>query len=280
MYSRLYQDKGGFSNGTEKGAYTVITGASSGIGDETAKAFAARGRNLVVAARRQDNLEALKKDILSNNPALDVVVRATDLSVMENVYQFYESLKEYPLDTWINNAGFGNYDSVAHQDLRKIESMLHLNVEALTILSSLFVRDYKDTEGTRLINISSCGGYTIVPTAVTYCAAKFYVSTFTEGLARELEEVGAKMRAKVLAPATTKTEFGRVANNAGEYDYDRLFGTYHTSWQMALFLMELYDSDQVVGAVDRETFEFRLCGPRFDYAGNSRHNQKAVKSQG
>ena len=110
----------------KKGAYTVITGASSGIGDETAKAFAARGRNLVVAARRQDNLEALKKDILSNNPALDVVVRATDLSVMENVYQFYESLKEYPLDTWINNAGFGNYDSVAHQDLRKIESMLHL----------------------------------------------------------------------------------------------------------------------------------------------------------
>ena len=100
----------------KKGAYTVITGASSGIGDETAKAFAARGRNLVVAARRQDNLEALKKDILSNNPALDVVVRATDLSVMENVYQFYESLKEYPLDTWINNAGFGNYDSVAHQE--------------------------------------------------------------------------------------------------------------------------------------------------------------------
>lgn len=74
----------------------------------------------------------------------------------------------------------------------------------------------------------------------------------------------------------TKTEFGKVANNVDEYDYDRLFGTYHTSRQMAAFLMELYDSDQVVGAVDRENFEFRLCGPRFDYAGNSRHNQKAV----
>ena len=157
----------------KKGAYTVITGASSGIGYETAKAFAARGRNLVVAARRQDNLEALKKEILSNYPVQDVVVRATDLSVMENVYQFYESLMEYPLDTWINNAGFGNYDSVAHQDLRKIENMLHLNLEALTILSSLFVRDYKDTEGTQLINISSCGGYTIVPTAVTIARQNF-----------------------------------------------------------------------------------------------------------
>ncbi len=59
--------------------------------------------------------------------------------------------------------------------------MLRLNVEALTIFFfSLFVRDFKDIEGTQLINISSAGGYTIVPTAVTYCAAKFYVSTFTE----------------------------------------------------------------------------------------------------
>ena len=254
--------------------YTVITGASSGIGYETAKAFAGRGKNLIVAARRRDNLEALKKNILSSHPALDVVIKATDLSDMENVYRFYEGLKEYRLDTWINNAGFGNYDSVAHQDLKKIGAMLRLNMEALTVLSSLFVRDYKDTEGTQLINVSSCGGYTIVPNAVTYCAAKFYVSTFTEGLARELMESGAKMRAKVLAPAATRTEFGIVANDVKEYDYDKLFGTYHTSQQMAEFLLALYDSDQVIGAVDRETFEFALCGPRFDYAGNSGHNQK------
>ena len=91
-------------------------------------------------------------------------------------------------------------------------------------MSSLFVRDYKEAEGAQLINVSSAGGYTIVPTAVTYCAAKFYVSTFTEGLAWELKETGAKMRAKVLAPAATKTEFGMVANNASEYDYDKSFG--------------------------------------------------------
>ena len=85
------------------------------------------------------------------------------------------------------------------------EAMLHLNIEALTILSSLFVCDYKDVDGTQLINVSSCGGYTIVPTAVTYCAAKFCVSTFTEGLVWELKETGAKMNAKVLTPAATRT---------------------------------------------------------------------------
>ena len=254
--------------------YTVITGASSGIGYETAKVFAGRGSNLILVARRQDRLETLRQEILDLHPILDIAVKAMDLSNPQNVFQLYENIKSYPLQTWINNAGFGNYDSVGNQDLRKISRMLHLNVEALTIFSSLFVRDFKDTKGTQLINISSCGGYTIVPNAVTYCAAKFYVSVFTEGLAWELKSAHAKMRAKVLAPAATKTEFGKVANDVSEYDYDKLFGTYHTATQIAEFLLELYDSNKVVGLVDRENFSFHLCDPQFQYAGNSQHNQK------
>ncbi len=260
----------------EKGKYTIITGASSGIGYETAKAFTGRGKNLIITARRKNNLEMLKREILVRHPDLDIVIRSIDLSVPENAHQLYEGLRGYEIETWINNAGFGNYGSVADQDLGKIGTMLHLNIEALTILSSLFVRDYKDVEGTQLINVSSAGGYTIVPTAVTYCAAKFYVSTFTEGLAWELKEIGAKMKAKVLAPAATKTEFGMVANNVSEYDYDKSFGTYHTGKQIAGFLLELYDSEKVVGLVDRESFSFRLSDPLFPYAGNSAHNQQRM----
>ena len=254
--------------------YTVITGASSGIGCETAKAFAGHGSNLILTARRKDKLETLRQEILTFYPTLDVVVQAADLSVPQNVFRLYEDVKSYPLQTWINNAGFGNYDSVSHQNLWKISQMLHLNVEALTILSSLFVRDFKNTEKAQLINVSSCGGYTIVPNAVTYCAAKFYVSAFTEGLSWELKTAHAKMQAKVLAPAATKTEFGKVANDVAEYDYDKLFGTYHTSAQIAAFLLDLYDNDKVVGLVDRENFSFHLCEPQFQYAGNSQHNQK------
>lgn len=259
-------------NDTKK--YTVITGASSGIGYETAKAFASRGKNVIIIARRKEKLNKLKEEILRGFPTVDVVVKATDLTKSKNVYQLYDELKSYKLETWINNAGVGNYGNVSEQSLEKVESMIHLNIEALTLFSTLFVHDYKDTEGTQLINISSCGGYTIVPTAITYCATKFYVSTFTEGLARELKSSNAKMQVKVLAPAATKTEFGKIANDVIEYDYDKLFGIYHTSEQMADFLMQLYDSDKVVGAVNRETFEFKLCEPLFDYAGNSSHNQK------
>lgn len=259
-------------SGKEK--YTVITGASSGIGYETAKAFAKRDKNLVIVARSKKNLEKLKEEILQENPSLDVIVKCVDLSIISNVYQLYEELKPYCIETLVNNAGFGNYSSVANQDLEKIETMLRLNIEALVVLSSLFVRDYKDVDSTQLINISSSGGYIIVPNAVTYCASKFFVSTFTEGLARELKEYNAKLQAKVLAPAATKTNFGNIANNIERYDYDKSFATYHTSKQMADFLLKLYDSNEVVGIVNRESFEFELSSPLFNYSGNPKSNQK------
>ena len=121
----------------ETGKYTVITGASSGIGYETAKAFAERGKNLIITARRKNNLEMLKREILEKRLDLDIVIRSTDLSVPENAHQFYEGLRGYEIETWVNNAGFGNYDSVEDQDLNKISRMLNLNIGALTILSSL-----------------------------------------------------------------------------------------------------------------------------------------------
>lgn len=115
----------------ETKVYTVITGASSGIGYETAKAFAVRGKNLVVVARRKDCLKALKNEILEKCPTVDVIIKTVDLSVLENVYQFYSSLQGLRLETWVNNAGFGNYGSVAQQDLGKIDTMIRLNIEAL-----------------------------------------------------------------------------------------------------------------------------------------------------
>ena len=131
---------------TEK--YTVITGASSGIGYETAKAFAERGSSLILVARRKNKLETLRQEILVFHPMLDIVVKAADLSVPQNVFQLYESIESYPLQTWVNNAGFGNYGSVGNQNLEKISRMLHLNVEALTVFSSLFVRDFRGVSET------------------------------------------------------------------------------------------------------------------------------------
>lgn len=255
--------------------YTVITGASSGIGYSTAKAFAKRGKNLVVVARRKDKLDELKSDIHSIDSTLDVIIKVVDLSIEKNLYRLFEELEKYDIETWINNAGFGYYSLLSDQNFSKTISMIRLNIEALTILSMLYVKKYQNIHGRQLINVSSAGGYTIVPTAITYCGTKFYVSSFTEGLDHELKDSGSKMRAKVLAPAATQTEFGQVANNVNDYDYDKAFGTYHTSDQMADFLLKLYDSDKTVGYVSREKFSFELTDGKFDYSGNSSNNQKA-----
>lgn len=253
--------------------YVAITGASSGIGYEAAKRFAQRGKNLIVIARNAERLEALKAEVAAIDRSLKVVVKPADLSQKENAHAVYESLKNLDIETWINNAGFGDYRAVHEQDFAKMEDMLGLNVAAVAILSTLYARDYRDTERAQLINVSSVGGYTIVPTAVMYCASKFFVSAFTEGLSRELLETGAKMRAKVFAPAATKTNFGNVANGIADYDYDKSFGTYHTCAQTVDFLMRLHDSSFPVGLVDRETFAFSLRDYQFNYAGNSKHNQ-------
>lgn len=254
--------------------YTVITGASSGIGYATAIAFAKRNKPLIIIARRQEQLTLLKQIIADINPELDVIIKKCDLSLSKNVHSLFTDLEQYFIETWINNAGFGHYGSIVEQDLNKIESMLHLNIEALTILSTLYVRKYHDQAGTQLINISSRGGYTIVPNAVTYCATKFYVNAFTEGLAQELIKAKTQLRAKVLAPAATQTEFGQKANNVDQYDYDKSFAKYHSADQMAQFLLELYDSDKIIGEINTKDFTFSLKDCIFPYSGNPSENQK------
>ncbi|MGA9287140.1 MAG: SDR family NAD(P)-dependent oxidoreductase [Anaerobacillus sp.] len=250
--------------------YTVITGASSGIGYEAALAFAARGKNLVIAARRTAKLEELKSEVHKINSDLDVIIREADLSLNDNVYAFYESLENIEIETFINNAGFGNFDPVGEQKLPKIETMLRLNNEALTILSSLYVHDYANVEGTQLINVSSGGGYTIVADAVTYCATKFFVSAFTEGLAQELQGQGAKMQAKVLAPAATETEFANRSMDVDNFEYEGTVPKFHTAKEMADFMLDLYDSHNVVGIVDGNTYEFQLKNPIYPYVARNR----------
>ncbi|WAA08897.1 SDR family NAD(P)-dependent oxidoreductase [Fervidibacillus albus] len=246
--------------------YTVITGASSGIGYYSALAFAKRGKNLILVARREDKLMELKEQVKEISDQVDVQIFVYDLSVTENAHKFYEAVRDFDIETWINNAGIGNWGIVGEQSIAKIEQMIRLNIETLTILSSLYVRDYANVEGTQLINVSSGGGYRILPNNIIYCATKFFVSSFTEGLAHELVSQGAKLKAKVLAPAVTATEFLNTAMESDEFSYEKSVPKYHTAEEMAQFIIELYEGNQVVGKVDATTYDFLLQDPIFPHA--------------
>ncbi|MFB1083111.1 SDR family NAD(P)-dependent oxidoreductase [Jeotgalibacillus sp. JSM ZJ347] len=214
----------------------------------------------------------LKDKIQSMNADLDVILRPTDLSASEQVYALYESLKEYDIEIFVNNVGFGNSATVAEQDVQQTEKMLRINVEALITLSTstLYAHDYADKEGAQLINLSSDLGYRIVPNAVTYAASKFYVSTFTEGLAQELQDKGSPLKVKILAPSMTETEFVKTAREIDEFRYSDNVQKFHTAKEMAQFMLELYDSEQVLGKVNSESYEFELMGPVYQYTSRKK----------
>lgn len=243
----------------KNGKYAVVTGASSGIGYETAKAFAARGKNVIVCARRTDRLETLKSEILASYPETDVVVKSVDLSDEDAVIAFYNSLKDYDIEVFVNNAGIGNNGDITDPALAHNRRMMQVNMNALAILSTLYVADYKDTEGAQLINVASSAGYVMFPGCTLYGATKFFASALTEGIDAEMQQGGHKLRAKVLAPDATETEFEQTAHElTEEVDYTQKFRRFHTAKEMAGFLLRLYDGDKTVGEIDFETSNLKL----------------------
>lgn len=253
------------------GKYVVVTGASSGIGYETAKAFANRGKNLIICARRAERLLQLKEEIQKEHTDIEVVVKAVDLSNEKAAIDLYRSLSGYDIEVFVNNAGLGNDGDITNPDLEHNISMIHVNVNALALLSMLYVADYKDTEGAQLINVASSAGYMMFPGCTLYGATKFFVSSLTEGIDTEMKSGGHRLRAKVLAPGATETEFEQAAHESAEHvDYAKKFHRYHTAEQMAEFLLKLYDSDKTVGEINFLTFSIRLT--------NAKH--PALKSKG
>ncbi len=237
--------------------YVLITGASSGIGLATSHKFASEGHNLILVARSEDKLIE-QQTLLSSEHGIDVRVHSIDLSQPGFAQELYDQCKRFDIEVLINNAGFGDFSNIWDIDLSKAENMLDLNIKALTTLSLNYARDYCDKKAT-LINVSSIGGYKMFPTAVTYCATKFFVSAFTEGISEDLKLGKKKMVAKVLAPAATATDFFNQAyTNAGlEADTEADRTQYTPASVLASYTYQLYQSEHTVGYVENGKLELQ-----------------------
>lgn len=238
--------------------YVMVTGASSGIGYATAKEFAKHGYNIIVLARRNEKLEELKKEISEINPNADIVIVSSDLSKDGEAERVYNLVRNYDIETWINNAGLGNGGDLRNAEVGHNTRMLRVNVEALGLFSAMFVADNYDKDGAQLINISSIGGYINVPGCAFYCATKFFVSTLTEQIWDDMIRGGYKLRAKVMAPKTTETEFEQACHESdAAFDYSARGGKYNTAEEMAEFIWQLHEGDKPVGEID-ENMKLRL----------------------
>lgn len=198
------------------GQSALITGASSGIGKHLAHALSAAGVNLVITARRKEELDALAADIRST-AGVQVEVIAHDLSKPGASQKLLGELKKRKLvvDILINNAGFGTNNRVVNENAERVQEEITLNIAALTDLTIGLLPGMVERNRGAVVNVASTASFQPVPGMAVYAATKAYVRSFTEALWGELTNTN--VRAFAVSPGATATEFFDIAgaNPAG-----------------------------------------------------------------
>ena len=130
----------------------LITGASSGMGEEMAKYLAGMGWDLILVARRADRLKSVENSLPKS---IKVTIISADLSNPENAKNLFEQVKDRKIDLLINNAGFGIFGEFAEVDLDREIELINTNVTAVHILTKLFLQKFLSEDKGRIINVAS-----------------------------------------------------------------------------------------------------------------------------
>ncbi|MEL6120895.1 MAG: SDR family oxidoreductase [Pseudomonadota bacterium] len=192
----------------------LITGASAGIGAEFARYHARKGGDLVIVARRQEPLDALKAELEAIHD-ITVTVIAMDAGTPEQATALFEEVKAkgIEIDVLINNAGFGGHGAFLDRDLAKDQAMIDLNVGALVTLSHHVGQEMKARGKGKMLQVSSTAAFQPGPYQATYFATKAFVSSFSQAIDEEMRPHGVTSTA--LCPGLVNTEFVAVADLEG-----------------------------------------------------------------
>jgi len=187
----------------------LITGASSGIGREMARAIAPRCDSLILVGRNAERLASLRKELAEKTAGRVTTVEA-DLAVRENCVALYAAYPE--VDLLINNAGFGDYGEFCETSLEKELSMIDTNIKGLHTLMKLYLRDMVRRDRGHILNVASIAGFMPGPLMATYYATKGYVVRISEAVRRELKARHSHVKISILCPGPVATGFEKTAN--------------------------------------------------------------------
>lgn len=188
----------------------AVTGASSGIGAEIARALAARSYNTTLIARRAERLQELADELQSEH---DVVAEVLPADVSESVSretllgQLWAGDRE--LVGLVNNAGYGSHGRFHELDLGGEVGMVRVNVEAVHHLTGAVLPGFVERGSGAVLNVASLAAFQPLPMMATYAATKAFVAAFSEAVHVELSGTGVSVTA--LCPGPVHTEFGDVA---------------------------------------------------------------------
>ncbi len=184
----------------------LVTGASSGIGREIARQFAAHGHDLMLVARDEQRLTGLARELREKH-AVNASFLVCDLSQPDAHEQVHRWVRKqgFSVDILVNNAGFDVYGAVSETDMQSELDMLQVNITALTTLTKKFLpRMLKRGRG-RILNIGSTGSFVPSPLNAVYCASKAYVLSFSAALSEECR--GSGVSVTCLCPGGTRSSF-------------------------------------------------------------------------
>jgi short-subunit dehydrogenase len=202
----------------------LITGASSGIGKELALLFAQHRIPVILVARSEHALAALRHEIQSTY-SIPVHIQVQDLSKENAAEELYHYCiqNQFQITHLVNNAGFGDVGFFHESDARKNKEMMELNMVALTELCRFFIPDMIAQAEGRVLNVASTAAFQPGPLMAVYFASKAYVLHFSEALNDELKGTGVSVT--TLCPGATQTQFAKVAgfNDDGLFDKKKKF---------------------------------------------------------
>lgn len=191
-------------------SWALITGASSGFGEEFARQYAEQGHSLVLVARRLDRLETLAEE-LRRQFGFEIVVEQVDLSDIPAVVQLHRRLRErgIAIDILINNAGHGLQGPFIDSKLDAALAMVQLDVASLTAVTHVFAQDMRTRKRGKILLVASMLSFLGVQNFAVYSAAKAYVLRLGEALHRELKRDG--ITVTTLCPGMSDTGFAAAA---------------------------------------------------------------------
>lgn len=184
--------------------WALITGASSGIGWELAKLFAADQFNLILVARNEARLDELARELRGRH-GIEVRVIARDLAVPNAPQEVFDALHGIPVSFLVNNAGIGWHGAFAQTNLPQSLAIMRLNMDALVQLTHLFVQPMLARRAGKILNVASTAAFQPGPGVNVYYASKAFVHSFSYALSDELRDTGVTVT--TLCPGTTHTEF-------------------------------------------------------------------------
>lgn len=176
------------SNGIEN-KFTLITGASLGLGRAFAEVCAQKKRNLILTSLPGENLDQVSKS-LTEKYAVKVLFYETDLTDITNIKSLLVFLQPYQINMLINNAAIGGTCGFADERSERVEKMLLLNINSLVMLTHHLIPKMTTQNKAYILNISSLAAFSPIPYKAVYSASKAFVYSFSRGLSEELRGTG------------------------------------------------------------------------------------------